>query len=91
MELRCHCVIQIVLYNVILPSTIRMLARLYKNDMRTVYGNNLQSITTLCEMEVSELSPRSVKEKGKYRNNLTDEEWRLPILEELIFEIITWR
>ena len=42
-------------------------------------------------MEVGELSPRSVKEKGKYRNNLTDEEWRLPILEELIFEIITWR
>ena len=42
-------------------------------------------------MEVSELSPWSVKEKGKYRNNLTDEEWRLPILEELIFEIITWR
>ena len=53
--------------------------------MRTVYGNNLRSIATLCGTDVSELSPRLVKEEVKYRNIPTDEEWRLPILEELIF------
>ena len=63
-----------------------MLARLYENDMMTVYGNNLRSIATLCEMEVSELPPPLVKEKGKYRNIPTEEEWRLLIFEELTFE-----
>ena len=44
-----------------------MLARLYENDMRTVYGNNLRSIATLCGTDVDELSPRMVKENVKYR------------------------
>ena len=65
--------------------TIRMLARLYENDLRTVYGNNLRSISTLCGTDIGELSPRMVKENVKYRIIPPNEEWRLPILEELTF------
>ena len=65
--------------------TIRMLAKIYENDLRTVYGNNLKQIANICEVAIDELSTQLVKNKVKYRNLPESEIWRLPILMEMMF------
>ena len=62
-----------------------MLAKLYEKDLRTVYGNNLSKIAKLCENEIDELSSINVKNTIRYRNLPKEEEWRLPILSEMLF------
>ena len=62
-----------------------MLAKLNQNDLRTVYGNNLRKIANLCGQDIEELSSQEVKNKVRYRNLPQDEEWRLPILKEMLF------
>ena len=62
-----------------------MLAKLNERDLRTVYGNNLRKIADLCGKNIDELSTQEVKNKVKYRNLPQDEEWRIPILKEMLF------
>ena len=62
-----------------------MLAKLYENDLRTVYGNNLHMISKMCDTEIGGLSTILVKNKVKYRQMPVDEEWRIPLLTEMLF------
>ena len=62
-----------------------MLAKLNERDLRTVYGNNLRKIADLCGKNIDELSTQEVKNKVRYRNLPQDEEWRIPILKEMLF------
>ena len=58
---------------------IRMLAKLSECDMRTVYGNNVRNI------DANSLTTQVVKEMVRYRHISPEDEWRLPILTELLF------
>ena len=62
-----------------------MLAKLYEKDLRTVYGNNLRKIANICEEDINDLSTATVKNKVRYRSLPVDEEWRIPILHEMLF------
>lgn len=62
-----------------------MLAKLYENDLRTVYGNNLNMISKMCDTEIGGLLTILVKNKVKYRQMPVDEEWRIPLLTEMLF------
>ena len=62
-----------------------MLAKLYENDLRTTYGNNLRKIALLCDTNVSDLTNTNVKTNVRYRQLPEDEVWRIPILTEMIF------
>ena len=62
-----------------------MLAKLYEKDLRTVYGNNLRRISNMCGQELKDLSTTMIKNKVKYRILPKDEEWRIPIVKEMIF------
>ena len=62
-----------------------MLAKLYENDLRTVYGNNLRMISKLCDTEIDGLSTIIAKNKIRYRQMPVDEEWRMPLLTEMLF------
>ena len=63
---------------------IRTLANLFKNDLRTVYGNNLHQISLECNAQVGDLSPGTVKTRMKYFKTPENEEWRHGVLEELL-------
>ena len=65
--------------------SINMLAKLFENDLRTTYGNNLRKIAILCDTDVKDLSPLSVKTNVRYKQLPEDEEWRIPILTEMMF------
>ena len=65
--------------------TIRMLATLYQKDLRTVYGNNLRMISNICSQDIDNLTTMEIKNKVKYRSLPKDEEWRIPILMEMLF------
>lgn len=62
-----------------------MLAKLYQNNLRTVYGNNLRMISRICDSEINGLSTLIVKNKISYRLMPVDEEWRMPLLTEMLF------
>ena len=62
-----------------------MLAKLFENDLRTTYGNNLRKISNICGMNIDELTSQKVKMNMKYREVPLNEEWRLPILNEMLF------
>ena len=62
-----------------------MLAKLNERDLRTVYGNNLRKTADLCGKNIDELSTHEVKNKVRYRNLPQEEEWRMPILKEMLF------
>ena len=65
--------------------TINMLAKMYEKDLQTVYGNNLSKIAKLCEKEIDELCPMLVKNVIGYRKVPEEEEWRIPIITEMLF------
>ena len=65
--------------------SINMLAKLCENDLRTTYGNNLSKIARLCDTNIKDLSTSNVKTNVRYKQLPEDEEWRIPILTELIF------
>ena len=44
-----------------------MLAKLFENDLRTTYGNNLRKISNICGMNIDELTSQKVKMNMKYR------------------------
>ena len=62
-----------------------MLAKLYENDLRTIYGNNLIKIANMSNNNIGDLSTLAVKQNIKYKNLPDDEIWRVPILKEMIF------
>ena len=59
--------------------------KLYERDLRTVYGNNLHRIAQLCEHNIEDLSSTLIKNKVQYRKLPMNEEWRIPILQEMLF------
>ena len=65
--------------------TIRMLAKLYEKDLRTVYGKNLRQISNICKYEIDDLSTHIVKNTVRYRNLPENETWRIPIMKEMLF------
>ena len=65
--------------------TINMLAKLYEKDLRTVYGNNLRRIAILCDQDIEDCSTSLIKNEVKYRKLPKNEEWRIPILDEMLF------
>ena len=62
-----------------------MLAKLYERDQLTVYRNNLRRIAQLCEHNIEDLTSNLIKNKVQYRKLPMNEEWRIPILEEMLF------
>ena len=62
-----------------------MLAKIYERDLRSVYGNNLRKISTICDKDIENLSTQIIKNNVRYRNLPEDENWRIPILDEMLF------
>ena len=63
---------------------VRLLANLYKDDLRTVYGQNLNSISKMCDTSITELTPHLIKTEMQYCNVPQAENWRIPLLMELL-------
>ena len=63
---------------------IRILANLLKNVLRTTYGNNIQKISTLCNVSIELLTPSLVKNEMRYFSSPENEEWRDHALKDLI-------
>ena len=42
-------------------------------------------ISNICKLDIAELSSQEVKMKMRYRDLPEEEEWRVPILNEMIF------
>ena len=62
-----------------------MLANIYEKDLRSVYGNNLRKISKTCDIDIENLSTQIIKNKVRYRNLPENENWRIPILNEMLF------
>ena len=62
---------------------VRFLARISEHDQRTVLGRVMSSISSMCNIDISSLTPRLVKEKVKFRVVPDNEEWRPNIAREL--------
>ena len=63
--------------------SVRILTNLCKNDTSTVYGNNLQKISKLCNTTSDELNPMVVKQIMCVYPCPVGEEWRIQMLIEL--------
>ena len=64
--------------------SIRFLARLFEPDMKTVYGQNLHEIASLCNVDHRQLTPKIVKSKLKYREVSDEDQWRVRMGKELL-------
>ena len=64
--------------------SIRILAKLYENDQRTVYGKNLGNIAQLCNVTKELLCPSLVKEQMNYFSPPVNEQWRSSVVQELL-------
>ena len=58
---------------------IRFLSNLCKNDLNTVLGRNLFSITNDCSVNLSDLSKILVKKEMKYFDVPLEHEWKVPV------------
>ena len=67
---------------------IRLLANLFKDDLKTVYGMNLHRISKECDTVIEDLSGYSIKTKMNYFNTPEEEKWRHEILTELLDESV---
>ena len=65
-------------------SVIRTLANLNKDDLTTVYGNNLYNIGRCCNTNVQSLTPQLVKTTMSYFRIPDDQLWRVPIIQEML-------
>ena len=66
---------------------VRFLIKLAEIDKRTVLGKTLDHIRTSCGLTLNEnqkLTPSLVKKSLKYKEIKEDEQWRIPVLKELI-------
>ena len=59
------------------------LAALIKDDRRTLTGRTISSIASDCDVVRSSLTPMKTKDM-KYKTAPLEEQWRLPILRELL-------
>ena len=64
--------------------TIKMLACIFQDDQRTRYGQNLRKIANICGNKIENLTSMEVKNKVKYKTIPKEEEWRLPVLWEMM-------
>ena len=61
-----------------------MLAKLTFIDEKSVYKRNLSSIARDCNTTIENLSPASVKSDMNYFSVPSHEEWRIPLLQNLL-------
>ena len=65
-------------------AAVKMMSNLNRNDLRTSYGKNLNNISKACNIQISELSPRRVKESMKYKELSNEDKWKLNIINDLL-------
>ena len=65
-------------------SAIALLATINEKDSRTRHGNNLLNIAKDSETDLSDLSSQLIKEKMKFVHVPEQDEWKIPILNELL-------
>ena len=65
-------------------SSVRFLSSLCQEDNRTLLGRTLGKIATECGVEPSGLSPTTVKRSLGYFPVPDDQQWRVPLLLELL-------
>ena len=63
---------------------IRFLSNLCKNDLNPVLGRNLFSIANDCSVNPLDLSKMLVKKQMKYFDVPLEQEWKVPVLQELL-------
>ena len=63
---------------------IRLMTNLCKNDVRTSIGKNLDNISYDCNVTVDNLTKNIVKNNLKYAEIPEDDQWRVPIVNELL-------
>ena len=64
--------------------SIRILTKLYQNDLRTCLGKNLHEISRICQISKEKLTPGAVKHGMMYFSPPENEEWRGPALHDLL-------
>ena len=64
--------------------SVRLLSNLGKDDVRTVFGRNLQNIASECNTERNFLTPALVKHEMKYFPVPPEQSWRIPLLQNLL-------
>ena len=64
--------------------SIRILAKLYQHDLRTIIGNNLSEISRTCNISKENLTPGAVKHGMSYFPPPETEEWRAPVIHDLL-------
>ena len=65
-------------------SSVRVLANLCRTVSSTVLGDNLLKIAKMCDISINELSSLSVKANMKSFPCPKAEEWRIPLVQELL-------
>ena len=65
-------------------TSINLLAKINAEDSRTVHGNNLKNIARNCSIDNNYLRSCTVKQNMKYHKVPTTEEWKIPLVNELI-------
>ena len=63
--------------------SVRYLANLVKNDRRTLVGRTLAKIAEDCDTDRAALNT-SIARKLKYRLPEAENEWKIPLLRELV-------
>ena len=63
---------------------IKFLSNLCKNDLNTVLGRNLFCIGNDCSVNPSDLSKMLVEKQMKYFDVPLENEWKVPVLQELL-------
>ena len=63
---------------------INLMATITENDCRTVHGLNLKRISKECNTAMIDLAPIVVKQNMKYKCVPKTEEWKIPVLNELL-------
>ena len=63
---------------------VRLLSSLCQNDRRTLLGRTMAQISLECNTDVSMLTPRLVRTSQVYHPIPDDQQWRIPLLMELL-------
>ena len=63
---------------------VRLLSSICYYDERSVFKKNLTNIAKDCEIEVCKLTPNIVKTNMQYVKTPIEDEWRIPLLQNLI-------
>ena len=65
-------------------SSVRFLASICIDDLRTVMGRTLSNLANETSVAVELLTPNIIKKSLRYCNIPEDEKWRIPVLKELL-------